>query len=58
MGYVPMHLYLITGDKRFDSDYIKEERFNRRGLIIVSIVSFGSLIGGLLYCLLYINGRL
>lgn len=56
MGYVPTHLYIITGDKRFKDDFDKEQKFTTIGIAISGGLSFLAIIAGIIYALL-ITGR-
>ncbi len=38
MGYVPKHLYIVTGDKRFKKSYYKEEKLTIIGVIITFVI--------------------
>ena len=56
MGYVPPHMYILTGDKQFKKDFDKEQRFNVAGIIVSGCISFLFIIGGVIYSLLSIGG--
>lgn len=44
MGYVPMHMYLVTGDERYRADYERQQRRAVIGLIIMGILSLAPVV--------------
>lgn len=54
MGYVPPHIYIVTGDKRFKDAFDKEQRRDAIGIAITGILCFSAIMGGFIYCLMTI----
>ena len=56
MGYVPLNLYILTGDKRFKADFHKQWKRTAIGILITGSICFGALISGAIYLILTIGG--
>ncbi len=56
MGYVPPHIYTLTGDKRLKDDFDKEQRGTVIGIAIAGGISLLALIGGAIYSFILIGG--
>ena len=56
MGYVPTHLYIVTGDKRFKADYDKQHKQDVIGIAISGGLSFLAIIGAAVYCFIKLGG--
>ena len=54
MGFVPPHMYILTGDKRFKADFDKEQRRVVIGTAITGGIGFLSIIGAWVYCSFFI----
>ncbi len=56
MGYVPPHMYTLTGDEGFKEDFDREQRRTAIGIAITGGLCFLMLIGGTIYSILLIGG--
>lgn len=56
MGYVPAHIYIITGDERFKKDFDRQQKRDAIGIAVSGGISFLSIIGGGIYAILLIGG--